>query len=89
MIINFIPNQGSTSNLSCNRAQVSVLQNIYFGQECVELQALNRGNDDLSLVPVVTVLLVDDGPEIVFQESDKGFPRLGLEFQTVHEEENP
>ena len=52
----------------------------------VEQQGLNRGDDDFRPTPVVAILLVDDGLEVVRENPLEGFQRLVFELQPVDEE---
>ena len=54
----------------------------------VEQQRLNGGDDDFRVAPVVAVLFVDDGLEVVGSRADERLLGLVLEFQAVHQEED-
>ena len=55
----------------------------------VEEQRLDGGDDNLGAAPVVAVLFVNDDLVVVREHLGEGFLGLILEFQAIHQEEDP
>ena len=54
----------------------------------VELEGLDGADDDLRAAPIVAALLVDDRPEVGREQRREYLPRLLLQLESIHQEEN-
>src|SRR5438094_763245 len=54
-----------------------------------ERKALDSGNDDFRLSPLIALFFVNHTGKIVFEIADKVFPCLVFQFQAVNQKQHP